>query len=475
MKGKQIALVALGGIVAFVAFRGFVRRWVRAEPGPYGYPLIGVLPEMMAQMSKQHFLFNKWMSLYGNYYTINLGVLNFHVFCDPADIAAVLQNITVFSERDPQTPIAEIMPLGLFALSTNAMWKKHRATFAPLFGNVYLERYFGSMVKTISTQIMKWGETGGTADIFTDFNVLALDTLGLTILGAPLSNFIPKDDFRHLMAYMDVASFVPPSLRWFPYWPLKQKAYAINKTFISLVKRLIEDAKTGSNMDPHCLLVIATRATNDDGTPWSEEEVISEVQSFVLAGFETTSNTLCFVFHLLAVNPRVQSKARDVIRQYYTGRYASLKDLDYLWAIMRETLRLYPTVPVHIRVASKNVQIGRAQMRAGEAALLVTTAHNLDPAYFDAPKEFRPERWLDETTGRRLAADPYAHVKNFGGGRRVCIGTRFAEEEIVIVIALTLQTFVLRPDPSCDTPFVPTDVAITLAPENVLKILMTRV
>lgn len=235
-----------------------------------------------------------------------------------------------------------------------------------------------------------------------------------------------------------------PSWSWpFIYVPLLgSRAKSFDSKLRTLCTALIAKARSG-DLDAKCLLSVAANSKHSDGKPWLDSEVFSNVQHFLLAGHETTANTLTFAFHLLSQHPEAQSRARDEVKKVCGPKgltFECLEKLPYVWAIFREALRMHPTVPVNIRQATQDVVVGGQRVHRGEVVVLNIWTVTKDETLFPQAESFRPERWL-EADGSRKAGDAYQLQRSFGGGVRKCIGQRFAEEESVLILATALLKF----------------------------------
>ncbi|KXZ46303.1 hypothetical protein GPECTOR_45g173 [Gonium pectorale] len=160
----------------------------------------------------------------------------------------------------------------------------------------------------------------------------------------------------------------------------------------------------------------------------SDVEVIAQGFTFMLAGFETTANTLAAAAFLLATHPqaaeRLAAEAAGV-----AGRELShelLAELPYTSAVLQETLRLYPPLPFLTREAREEVDLGGGKTAPqGSFLVLLEHAMHTSASHFPHPQRFMPERWLPESGGALGPADPHAYAP-FGVGARMCVGYKLA-------------------------------------------------
>lgn len=114
-----------------------------------------------------------------------------------------------------------------------------------------------------------------------------------------------------------------------------------------------------------------------------------------------------------------------------------LKKLKYLDCVIKEALRLFPSVPFFARSLGEDCHINGFKVPKGANAIIITYALHRDPRYFPEPEEFRPERFLPENS---VGRPPYAYVP-FSAGLRNCIGQRFALMEEKVIMASILRNF----------------------------------
>jgi cytochrome P450 len=186
--------------------------------------------------------------------------------------------------------------------------------------------------------------------------------------------------------------------------------------------------------------------------------------------------------YLLAKHPEVQNKLRDEVRAGLPSLAAAsdpstdlagiLESFPLLNAVCLETLRLYPTVPVSLRVANKNTSIGSVFIPKGTRVFLVPWAINRAEKFWGpTAAEFRPERWIDQETGRANntggAASNY-NILTFLHGPRSCIGEKFAKAELKSLLAVFCGTFSLT---MADPKEVPIPYgALTVKPKDGMRL-----
>jgi cytochrome P450 len=177
-------------------------------------------------------------------------------------------------------------------------------------------------------------------------------------------------------------------------------------------------------------LSLLLRAEHEDGMPLSDEEIRDEVLTMVMAGYETTTSGGAWALERLLRSPGKLARLTEEIER--------ADDDLYLDAVVKETLRIRPVVPVVARHLAEAIELDGYVIPAGSTVMVsIYLVHN-DPVTYPEPEEFRPERFLSGTP------EGAAWIP-FGGGVRRCIGARFAELEMKVVLTQVLATARLRP------------------------------
>ena len=180
-----------------------------------------------------------------------------------------------------------------------------------------------------------------------------------------------------------------------------------------------------------------------------------QLLNIMVAGRDTTAGLLSFIFFELSRHPEVYAKLREEISMNFgLGEEARLEDIsfeslkkcEYLKAVVNECLRLYPSVPINFRVATRNTTLPRGGGKDQNGKLLVKkgqivfysvyATHRDEKHYGKDALEFKPERWFDEST-KKLG---WAFLP-FNGGPRICLGQQFALTEALYVTARLVQMF----------------------------------
>jgi cytochrome P450 len=197
-----------------------------------------------------------------------------------------------------------------------------------------------------------------------------------------------------------------------------------------LIFTLIDERRAaGGEGDDVLALLLSAR--HEDGSPMSDAELRDELMTALVAGHETTASQLAWGTAALAREPRVRERLHEEIN--------SGSGEEYLTATLQEIMRRKPVIPnAEPRLVVRPVEIGGITYEPGVVLFASAYLVQHDPAVYDDPYAFRPERFLDAPPGT------YTWTP-FGGGRRRCIGASFALLEMKIVLRALMRRFDVAP------------------------------
>ncbi|WP_156661084.1 cytochrome P450 [Mycobacterium sp. 852002-51163_SCH5372311] len=204
-------------------------------------------------------------------------------------------------------------------------------------------------------------------------------------------------------------------------WPQRAKANReIDDVVMPLIAQRRNDPALTEQLD---ILALLMCARGEDGERLSDSEIRDDLITLMLAGHETTATTLAWVMDLLLHHP-------DALQRVKSEAVSGGED--FTTAVIHEALRVRPPAPLTSRVAAKPFPIGGYRVAAGTRIVVHIIAINRDPAVYEHPSEFRPERFLG------IRPQTYAWVP-FGGGVKRCLGASFSMRELITVLHVLLR------------------------------------
>ncbi|XP_076941078.1 flavonoid 3'-monooxygenase-like [Bidens hawaiensis] len=309
--------------------------------------------------------------------------------------------------------------------------KEVRNTVKYLYNNVGLPVDIGELMFFTTLNVvtgMIWGGTVKSGDreiLGAEFRKLVSELTGY--LGMPnLSDFYPG-----------LATFDPQGI--------KKNMKVLAKKFDGVFETMIEQRrKMGGNENKDILHVLLKLIDGgDSNTPFTITHLKGVLMDVVVGGTDTTSNALEFALAEMMNQPEILKKAQQeveaVVGKDNIVEESHINKLPYLYAIMKETLRLHPTVPLLVpHCPSESCVIGGYTVPKGSRVFVNVWAIHRDPSVWDNPLEFRPERFLDgkfDNTGKDFSYIP------FGSGRRICAGIATAERMFMFLLGSIIHSF----------------------------------
>lgn len=175
--------------------------------------------------------------------------------------------------------------------------------------------------------------------------------------------------------------------------------------------------------------------TDEDGRRLDDDDLHQQLRTLVVAGHDTTASALMWALYHIHRAPGARQRIVDELSSA-PGPHAMTK-LPYLCAVISETLRMHPSVPIVLRRLTSPLTIDGVQRVAGDIVGIAVPALHFDPAIWDDPDRFRPDRFLS------ASPTPFEYLP-FGGGYRRCIGAAFATYELAVAIGTIMSSVALR-------------------------------
>lgn len=455
-------------------------------PGPRGLPLLG--SALALDLTRLHLLLEGWARQFGPVYRFEVFRRPFLVVSDAALIRQVLRDRPDTYRRLASIERAgeSIGLRGVFTAEGEA-WRRQRRFVARALDGEHLQRFFPALAEVTGRLQRRWARAardGARVDAQQDLMRYTVDVTTNLAFGYDMNTLEQGEDViqRHLERIF-------PALHRrinspFPYWryfklpsdrALDESLAVVGRSigdFIQRARRRIAEASEPRVLRGSNFLEAMLLAQDDEEAPASDAEIAGNVFTMLLAGEDTTANTLAWAVHFMTLHPDVQARMQ-LEADTVLGANAVLSELrdaerlDYIEAVIHETSRLKPVTPLLFVEPVRDVVLGGVRVPAATPVLLCTRYACLEGEHFEAAAEFRPERWLSK------AAPPPGRSAfiPFGFGPRVCPGRNLALLEMRSVLAMLCKNFEVRP--AGQVP-VADSFSFTLAPENLLIELTLR-
>lgn len=341
---------------------------------------------------------------------------------------------------------------GLFTTEGSA-WARQRRIAQPAFGGERLKSMFSPMRQAVGDLVSNWhriGSQGGQVEGMRAATNLTLEIVLEALFGVKISAIDAPRFNAALTTILSEGERRVWSANPFPGLLPSRRDRAFRAALREIEEIVaafdgFEGARSANASGGGCPLHkvdllgrLLGEASRRGWTPRARKILRDEIVSFVVAGHETTANTLAWAFLHLAERPDLRDALAAEAEKAYGDNPMSFEDLANLplaRAVMQETLRLYPPVWCFSRQTVNADKVAGINVRRGAYFMVCAYTLQRSERYWDQPLEFKPERFLGSGT-----ADPFVYFP-FGGGARMCLGNRFAQMEGTIALSMIAREF----------------------------------
>uniref|UniRef100_A0A3Q1I3U7 Thromboxane-A synthase n=1 Tax=Acanthochromis polyacanthus TaxID=80966 RepID=A0A3Q1I3U7_9TELE len=457
------------------------------------------------------------------------------VVADPDMLRQVMvRDFSSFSNRMTSRFATKPMSDCLLLLK-NEQWKRVRSILTPSFSAAKMKEMV-PLIKTATDALMNnlsvHAESGEAFDIHRCFGCFTMDVIASVAFATQVdSQNNPDDPFVNHAQIFFSFSFFRPIMMVFIAFPFIMAPLArfipnkrrdqMNQFFINSIQKIIKqreeqppeqrrrdflqlmlDARTSEEsvslehfdtanhtdeVDHRNQRTQLSASDQDSGRPnpqespvgrpqkktMTEDEIVGQAFVFLLAGYETSSNTLAFTCYLLALHPECQCKVQEEVDDFFTRYdspdYTNVQELKYLDMVISEALRLYPPGFRFGRDIDHDCVVNGQFLPKGATLEIPAGFLHYDPEYWPEPEKFIPERFTAEAKASR---HPFVYLP-FGAGPRNCVGMRLAQLEIKMALVRLFRRFSIV---ACSETKVPLELksSTTLGPKNGIFVKITR-
>jgi cytochrome P450 len=427
-------------------------------PGPRPWPLLGNLPQV--KLLRIHRDVEAWSRQYGPLFTMHLGRTPVLVISSHELVSATLRDRPDGFRRPAITAqVSDEMGgrPGVF-LAEGAAWRDQRRMVMAALAPHAVKAYFPSLVTVGLRLRQRWQQAardGAAIDLAEDLKRYSVDVIAGLAFGTDVNTIDGGEDV--IQRHMDVIlpAVARRSIPLFPYWRYfkLERDRILDRSVAALssaVDELIAAARTRLAAEPARrerpanLLEAMICAADEGGSGVDDIAVAGNVITMLLAGEDTTSNTLAWMLYLLQQNPEAMRRAREEVMRVAPDPAAfnieQMDALDYLDACAQEAMRLKPVAPFLPLEALRDSAVGDVAVPKGSLVWCVMRKDSVDDVYVPGASNFEPERWL-----RRGGDAMDKHVSMpFGAGVRTCPGRYLALLEIKLAGAMLLSSFEIK-------------------------------
>ncbi len=366
----------------------------------------------------------------------------------------------VLKERPDDFPKSGRIREGLAPLLGNSVfvtngdtWKRQRRIIDPAFEGGRLRDTFPAMWDAAQACVarLEARAEGQPVEIEAETSEAAADVIFRTLFSIPIDHEVAGEVFAKFKAHqraqpvLNLGALLPLP-RWFPRFHKRETvktAREIRALITSLTAARMEEIKAGTAPDDLATKIMTT-ADPETGDVFDTEEMVDQVAIFFLAGHETSASALAWALYLLATHPEWQDRLAEEARREIDPAevsFPTIKRLRISRDVFRETLRLYPPVPMMVREATKCEHFRDRDVPKGAQIVLSPWHQHRHTRIWDNPDAFDPSRFQTENgkQGLRCAYMP------FSAGPRVCTGAGFAMAEGPLILSMLVRAYSFRP------------------------------
>ncbi|MDJ0827877.1 MAG: cytochrome P450 [Rhodobacter sp.] len=358
---------------------------------------------------------------------------------------------TVLNERPMDFPKSDRVGEGLRPLLGNsvfltngAQWQRQRRIIDPAFEGGRLRDTFPAMKAAGEAAVARLRDRQGVVEIEEEASHAAADVIFRTLFSIPIEAPIAAEVFHQFRAYqrtqpiLNLAAFVPVP-RWMPRFHRRKTratAQAIRRLITQLTQERMWQIEADTAPDDLATKIMTTEDP-ETGQTFDTQEMVDQVAIFFLAGHETSASALGWALYLLAMFPEAQERVAAEAAAAGDIDFSDLSKLRFTRDVFRETLRLYPPVPMMVRETTCPERFRDRDLPLGSQIVLSPWHLHRHARLWDNPDAFDPDRYATEN-GKTCLRDAYIP---FSSGARVCTGAGFAMVEGPLLLALLARAF----------------------------------
>lgn len=426
----------------------------KRPPGPGFFKAMAVAPSLMKDPIQTLMGF---VENYGDVALMNLGAMKVYLLTNPEYVKYVLQDNHANYKKSSIYHEFSVLLGDNSLLTTNNMekWRTQGRMIQPAFSRSHLENYSQSVISLTRRMLEEWDArlaahpeaANQSVDVYAEMVRLLLSITGTLLFGVDIGRDAPQiaDSMLTAFSFAMSRTTAPVKLpRDFPT-PARLRTARAVRALDEIVMKLIAQRRQDENKYDDLLAVLIRATDEDTGVRLTDQELLDQIKTMLVAGHESPANCLIWALHLLSQNPEAAQKLYAEIDTVLGDReptFADLPKLTYCARVLDESMRLYPPAWLVEREPIKDDEIGGYQIKAGSRVTMFMYGVHRMPGVWEDPEKFDPDRFSEERSAKRhrFAFFP------FSGGPRLCRGKDLSYVEMVVVLAMIAQRFRLRTD-----------------------------
>ncbi|XP_041962756.1 cytochrome P450 4V2 isoform X2 [Alosa sapidissima] len=452
---------------AYLRLSSYQRKWKQLAPIPGLSPTYPIVGNALSFKSNGRDFFCQLVG-----YTVQfrdtpllkvwIGPVPFLLLFHAETIETVLNNPVHMDKAYAYKFLHPWLGTGLLT-STGDKWRRRRKMLTPTFHFSILTEFLEVMNEQAEVLVEKLDKQAGKGpfNCFNHITLCALDIICETAMGKKIyaqSNY----DSEYVRCVYRMSDIITRRQRMPWFWPdfmynvfgegkehdkSLRVLHSFTESVINERAEYITYIESDSESDQgrrkrRAFLDMLLKTTDEEGNKLTHRDIQEEVDTFMFEGHDTTAAAMNWAVHLLGSHPDVQRKVQQELQEVFGEsdrpiNADDLKKLRYLECVIKEALRLFPSVPFFARSICEDTHINGFKVPKGTNAIIITYAIHRDPRFFPDPEEFRPDRFLPENC---VGRHPYSYIP-FSAGLRNCIGQRFALMEEKVILASILRYF----------------------------------
>jgi len=462
-----ILFLSISSVLWYFASGFRQKNGVKYVDGPPGLPILGIALDFINISPKD--VFNKVNELVSGWKgrcRANIGHHKILIVSIPQDIETIMTDQRFLSKSFEYEMMRPWLQDGLLTVGERVKWQSRRKALTPAFHFKILDEFVQvfDQQANVLTEILRKHSNKAAFNISQYISLYTLDVICETSMGVTV-NAQTDSESEYVKAVKEISGIIFWRMHHFLardnwYWNLtsqKRQHDQLTKKIHKFTESVIENRRqektrndVNQNQDDEFgikrrkALLDILLDSKINGETLSTRDIQEEVDNFMFAGHDTTTSAIEFMLFNLAKHPEIQKKVYDEIVEVMGPdssepvTLSRLNNLNYMDLVIKECLRLYPSVPFIARYLREDVEVNGAVYPADHSIIMAIYCMHRDPKIYPDPLTFRPERFLVQKSHDQMNAFSYTP---FSGGYRNCIGQKFAQYEIKTVISKLLQNY----------------------------------